>query len=58
MANISAHITAGLPYPKDSGQSPTVGATSSFVTAGLPKVVESPPAAGGINQIIGNGIIQ
>jgi hypothetical protein len=45
MAATNAYITAGLPYPKDSGQTPGAGETVAFITAGVPKVVEA--AAGG-----------
>jgi len=46
MASGKLYITAGLPRPKDSGQSPT-GNGSAFITAGLSKVEEAgAPAAG------------
>jgi hypothetical protein len=57
MANTSAYVTAGLPYPKDSGQSPAGGTTAAYITAGLPKkVVEAAAAVPGC-VIIGGGIL-
>lgn len=43
MAN-TFHITAGLPVAKDSGQSPTSGVNTFYVSAGLvPDVEEDVP---------------
>lgn len=35
------YVTAGLLFPKDSGQSPAAGINTYYATAGLPKVVET-----------------
>ena len=56
MANTSAWITAGLPFPKE-GEAQTVGEVSAYITAGLPKEVEGAPAFGGVSQVIGGGIV-
>jgi hypothetical protein len=45
MANV-VHITAGLPVAKNSGQSPTPGENTVYITAGLPPEVLTEPPTG------------
>ena len=58
MANI-VHITAGLPVAKNSGQSPSAGVNTVFITAGMPAEVLSAPVAAAKKQaVIGGGILR
>ena len=46
MAANQYYATAGLLFPKDSGQTPASGVNTYYVTAGLPKVVVAAAAGG------------